>query len=164
MDGKTEQDRLAKVFSGNDDLRTMPAWLHVLRTRWHLTCCPCRKCARPNQAFALSALFVLTAEYSAVSDFVCGTEVSFKHLAHVFRHSAVHDFVIAACLLYSICEIFFLQCNVHMFSHNSLLPFSGRAVPDWLRCVHCVPPALRHWLPLWSHLFAVTIYCVSCAC
>ena len=107
MYGKTEQDRLAKVSSGNDDLRTMPAWLHVSRTRWHLTSCSCRKCARPNKAFALSALLALTAEYSAVGDIVCGTEVSFKLLAHVFRHSVVHDFVKAAYLLYSICEMFF---------------------------------------------------------
>jgi len=60
MDGKTEQDRLAKVFSGDDYLRAMPAWLHVLRTTWHLTSCPCWKYAGPNKAFALSALIVLS--------------------------------------------------------------------------------------------------------
>ncbi len=69
---------------------------------------------------------------------------------------------LVCCIAFARC----LSCRTFftLLSHTSLLAFPGRAVPDWLRCVHCVPPALRHWLPLWSHLFAVTIYCVSCAC
>jgi len=53
MDGKTEQDRIAKVFAGDDYLRALPAWLHVLRTRWHLTSCPCRNFFKSEQSIRI---------------------------------------------------------------------------------------------------------------